>query len=172
VREGTRRLSVLEMRFAIFNRWQEINSPSEGRFLERISPSAYRKSLKESFGNIRAILSQGKDPSLGSSVLGNIASIREEADRAVARVNLFRSVPGLLLDGFRAGVYGASFRGEPIKARPNTGRAVRGTTRRVCPRSRDWRFDSETSGQRPLPPTRGRWSQAPRVRACRHARCR
>ena len=108
---------MLEMRFAIFNRWQEINSPSEGRFLERISPSAYRKSLKESFGNIWAILSHGKDPSLGSSVLGNIASIREEADRAVARVNLFRSVPGLLLDGFRAGVYGASFRGEPIKSK-------------------------------------------------------
>src|SRR5215208_6731987 len=58
-------------------------------------PECLSKFAKESFGNIRAILSHGKDPSLGSSVLGNIASIREEADRAVARVNLFRSVPGL-----------------------------------------------------------------------------
>jgi hypothetical protein len=48
-------------------------------------------------------------------VLGKIETIREEANGAIARVNLFRSVPGLLLDGLRAGVYGASFRGEPLK---------------------------------------------------------
>jgi hypothetical protein len=30
-------------------------------------------------------------------------------------VSLFRSLPPLLLDGLRAGVYGASFRGAPIK---------------------------------------------------------
>ena len=106
--------SVLEMRFAIFDRWQEINSPSEGgRFLERLSPGVFRKSLKESFAGIRAVLSHGKDPSLGSTVLGKIETIREEANGAIARVNLFRSVPGLL-DGLRAGVYGASFRGERV----------------------------------------------------------
>lgn len=109
--------SVLEMRFAIFNRWQEINSPSEGgRFLERLSPGVFRKSLKESFAGIRAVLSHGKDPSLGSTVLGKIETIREEQTGAIARVNLFSSVPELLLDGLRAGVYGASFRGEPIKS--------------------------------------------------------
>ena len=61
----------------------------------------------------------GKDPSLGPTVLGKIEEIREEADGAIARVNLFRAVPGLLLDGLRAGVYGASFRGEPIKSETN-----------------------------------------------------
>lgn len=110
--------SVLEMRFAIFNRWQEI-SDAQGRYLERLSPGVFRKSLKERFAGIRAVLSHGKDPSLGSTVLGKIAEIREEAEGAIARVNLFRAVPELLLDGLRAGVYGASFRGEPIKSETN-----------------------------------------------------
>ena len=115
---GDEASSVLEMRFAIFNRWQEI-SDAQGRYLERLSPGVFRKSLKERFAGIRAVLSHGKDPSLGSTVLGKIAEIREEAEGAIARVNLFRAVPELLLDGLRAGVYGASFRGEPIKSETN-----------------------------------------------------
>ena len=115
-RAGGEAPSVLEMRFAIFNRWQEI-SDAQGRYLERISRGAFRKSLLERFGGIRAILSHGKDPSLGETVLGKIEAIREEANGAIARVNLFRSVPGLLLDGLRAGVYGASFRGTAIKSK-------------------------------------------------------
>jgi hypothetical protein len=67
--------------------------------------------------NIKAILSHGKDLSLGETVLGKIETIREEEDRAVARVKLFPSVPALLLDGLKAGVYGASFRGASIKER-------------------------------------------------------
>src|SRR6266487_58132 len=110
--EGT---AVLDVRFAVFNRWQEINS-SEGHFLERILPGAFSKTIRENLANIRAILSHGKDPSMGQTVLGRIETIREEADGATARVSLFRSVPGLLLDGLRAGVYGASFRGDAIKS--------------------------------------------------------
>jgi phage head maturation protease len=117
VREGMRRRRCWR-RFAIFNRGQEI-SDAQGHYLERLSPGVFRKSLKERFAGIRAVLSHGKDPSLGSTVLGKIAEIREEAAGAIARVHLFRAVPELLLDGLRAGVYGASFRGEPIKSETN-----------------------------------------------------
>jgi hypothetical protein len=106
----------LMVTFALFNRWTEIDSPIEGHFMERVAPGAFRKSIKENLANIRAILSHGRDPSLGQTVLGKIESIREEASSAVARVSLFPSVPGLLLDGLRAGVYGASFQGAPIKS--------------------------------------------------------
>ena len=49
-------------------------------------------------------------------MLGKISEIREEADGAIARVSLFDSVPQLLVDGLRAGVYGSSWRGRPIKS--------------------------------------------------------
>jgi phage head maturation protease len=106
---------ILTMRFALFGRWQEINNP-EGHFMERVAPGAFRKTIRENLANIRAVLSHGKDPSLGNTVLGTIESIEEAPDSASARVSLFRSVPALLLDGLKAGVYGASFRGAPIKS--------------------------------------------------------
>ena len=109
--------AVLNVAFAIFDRWTEINSPSEGHFLERVARGAFAKSIRENLRNIRAILSHGKDLSLRETVLGKIDSMREEEDRAVARVNLFPNVPPLLLDGLRADVYGASFRGASVKER-------------------------------------------------------
>jgi len=114
-RTATEGAPILDITFAIFDRWQEIDSPTEGHFLERVARGAFAKSIRESLSNIKAILSHGKDASLGSTVLGTIESIREEEDRAVARVKLFPSVPALLLDGLKAGVYGASFRGASIK---------------------------------------------------------
>lgn len=147
---------ILSMKFAVFNRWVEIDSPFEGHFMERVAPGAFRKSIKENFANIRAILSHGKDPSLGNTVLGKIESIKEEADWAGARVNLFRSVPGLLLDGLRAGVYGASFRGDRSRIASSTDRAVRRITRTVFPRSHARRFDSRPSGRRRLLPMQRR----------------
>ena len=110
---------ILAVKFALFNRWTEIDSPIEGHFLERIAPGAFKKSISENLKNIRAILSHGKDPSLGETVLGQVQSIQESTEDAVGRVSLFRSVPALLLDGLRAGVYGASFRGLPIKSQFN-----------------------------------------------------
>ena len=107
--------SILSMRFALFGVWQEINS-AEGHFLERIQRGAFAKSIRESLRNIRALLSHGKDPSLGSTVLGKVESIEEAPDAAIARVSLFPSVPPLLLDGLAAQQYGASFRGEAVKS--------------------------------------------------------
>jgi hypothetical protein len=108
---------MMRITFALFNRWTEINSAAEGHFMERISPGAFKKSIKENLVNIRATLSHGKDPALGGTVLGTIETIREESDSASALVSLFRSVPPLLVDGLRAGCYGASFCGSSIKSK-------------------------------------------------------
>jgi len=102
-------------KFALFDRWQEIDNAAEGHFIERISPGAFRKTVSENLNSIKVLLSHGKDPSLGMTVLGKLNSIREEPDGASYDVTLFRSVPQLLIDGLRAGVYGASFRGDAIK---------------------------------------------------------
>jgi phage head maturation protease len=111
--------SILSVKFALFNRWTEIDSPIEGHFMERIAPGAFKKTITENIAGVRAILSHGKDPSLGQTVLGKIESIQENPEDVVGRVSLFRSVPALLLDGLKAGVYGASFRGLPIKSQSN-----------------------------------------------------
>ena len=83
--------------------------------MERLTVGVFRKSIQENLANIRAVLSHGKDPSLGSTVLGTIKTINETADSATARVELFPSVPQLLVEGLVARQYGASFRGEPVK---------------------------------------------------------
>lgn len=84
--------------------------------MERIQRGAFAKSIRASLRNIRALLSHGKDRSLGETVLGKIESIEEAPDAAIARVELFPSVPALLVDGLKAEQYGASFRGSPIKS--------------------------------------------------------
>src|SRR5438034_10778689 len=85
IERSTGGASVLGMKFALYGVWQEINSPAEGHFLERIQHGAFRKSINENLGAIRAVLSHGKDQSLGETVLGKIESITEEADGANAR---------------------------------------------------------------------------------------
>jgi phage head maturation protease len=105
---------VMDVRFAVFDTWQEINSPYEGRFLERIARGAFTKTLREGFDRIKAVVSHGRDANFGETILGKITEIREEDSGAVATVNLFPSVPSLLVDGLRAGVYGASFRGDSL----------------------------------------------------------
>src|SRR6185436_12199414 len=52
----------------------------------------------------------GSDPDLGDKVLGTIDELGED-DRGVAyEVGLFPSVPALVMEGLRAGVYGSSYR--------------------------------------------------------------
>lgn len=109
--------AILNMRFALFGVWQEIDSPVEGHFMKRIQRGTFSKSIRESLRNVPALSSHGKDVALGETILGTIESIEEAPDAAVARVTLFPNVPGPLVDGLRAGVYGASFRGRPIKSK-------------------------------------------------------
>jgi phage head maturation protease len=94
--------------FAVFNRWTEIDSIWEGRFLERISPGSFTRTFRDD--QRKFLLEHGGDPMLGNKPLGDIVEEGEDEVGARYVVDLFGGVPELVLDGLRAGAYGASFR--------------------------------------------------------------
>jgi HK97 family phage prohead protease len=108
---------TLTGRFAVFDRWTEINSAVEGHFMERIAPGAFTKTLKERGNNLPIMFSHGKDPQIGMMTLGRVRDISEEADGVRYAVDLFDGLPQLLVEGLKAGSYGASFRAKLVKDR-------------------------------------------------------
>jgi len=108
VREETTGHPEMVGHFARFNEWAEIDSIFEGRFLERVAPGAFA----DSFAALtpKPLFQHGMDPELGDKVLGAPVEVREDDEGAAYRVPLFPSVPPLIVDGLRAGAYGASFR--------------------------------------------------------------
>ena len=67
--------------FARFGEWAEIHSIHEGHFLERLSPGAFRKTIAENRGRIRALFQHGKDPVVADKPLGPI-EVRAKTPRA------------------------------------------------------------------------------------------
>ncbi len=101
--------------FSRFNNWYEINSWWEGRFIERLAPGAFTKTLRErkDAGEtpIRVLLEHGFDPQVGDKPLG-VPSVLEERDGGpYAEVPLFdTSYNRDLAPALAAGAYGQSFR--------------------------------------------------------------
>lgn len=101
---------VMAGHFAVFDEWTKIDSAYEGRFMERIAPGAFTKTLKENRSAIKVLFNHGNDPTMGDMVLG-IPDVLEEDDYGARyEVPLFDGVPPLVVSGLRAGAYGASFR--------------------------------------------------------------
>jgi len=97
--------------FAVFNRWTEINSWIEGRFMERIAPGAFRKTMRENRQRIRALFQHGRDATVGDKPLGPIETLREDETGGYYEVPLLDTAYNReLLPGLQAGLYGASFR--------------------------------------------------------------
>ena len=90
---------ILRGHFAVFNRWTEINSWIEGRFLERIAPGAFRKTIRENRDRVRVrvLLNHGGDPQLGDKPLGPIEELREDATGAFYDVMLLEGIPELVV---------------------------------------------------------------------------
>lgn len=106
--------------FAVFNQFTEINSAYEGRFLERIAPGAFTKTLKENRDNIRVLFQHGRDPQVGDKPLGPIENVREDENGAAYEVPLLdTSYNRDLIPGLQAGLYGASFRFQVMKEEVN-----------------------------------------------------
>lgn len=104
-------MPTLATRFAVFNQWTEINSYFEGRFLERIAPGAFKKTIRESRDQIKVLFQHGRDPQVGDKPLGPIETLREEPEGPYAEVPLLdTSYNRDLVPGLEAGLYGASFR--------------------------------------------------------------
>ncbi len=101
--------------FSRFGNWYEINSFWEGRFIERLAPGAFKKTLKERKDGgetpIRVLLEHGFDPQVGDKPLG-VPEVLEERDGGpYAEVPLFdTSYNRDLAPALRAGAYGQSFR--------------------------------------------------------------
>ena len=98
---------ILEGRMVPYNVWTEVRSTLEGHFMERIMPGALKKTFQEQASRMRILFHHGLD-SLGKQPIAALEEIRDEADGAYYRARLLPSVPSLILDGLRAGLYGAS----------------------------------------------------------------
>lgn len=116
-------IGTLHGHFAVFNRWTLIDSFFEGRFMERIAPGAFKKTMSENVGAMRCLFNHGKDPTLGLKSLGKIRSLEEDETGARYEVDLFdTSFNRDLLPGLKGEQYGASFRfrvlREDVDSRP------------------------------------------------------
>jgi HK97 family phage prohead protease len=97
--------------FATFNQWTEIDSAFEGRFMERVAPGAFARSLAHDRRALRVLFQHGRDPSIGDKVLGIPSLLREDELGAQYEVPLLdTSYVADLIPGLQAGAYGASFR--------------------------------------------------------------
>jgi HK97 family phage prohead protease len=109
-------LGVMEVRFSAFNKWYEIESYWEGRFLERTVSGSFKKTISERREQIKVLYDHGYDFQVGNKVLGAIDFLEEEGDGPRAEVPLFDTTYNRdLLPGLRAGSYGSSFRFRVIK---------------------------------------------------------
>jgi HK97 family phage prohead protease len=97
--------------FSIFNEWTRIDSIFEGLFMERVAPGAFLRTFAEDRGRMRALFQHGRDPQIGSKVLGSIDTLREDEQGAAYEVGLLdTSYVRELLPGLEKGLYGSSFR--------------------------------------------------------------
>lgn len=103
-------LAKLDITFARFNIWNEIDSWYEGRFLERVAPGAFTKTFQERRDNIVSLFNHGHDPQIGDKVLGPVSEVGERDGGPFMLVELMDTSYGRdLLPGLQRGLYGASY---------------------------------------------------------------
>jgi HK97 family phage major capsid protein/HK97 family phage prohead protease len=114
--EGGDERPILSGHFARFGEWTEIDSVWEGRFLERLDPGAFKKTITENRNGMRVLFQHGQDPQVGDKPLGPIRELREDEDGVYYEVPLLDTSYNRDLEpGLRAGLYGASFRFSVVK---------------------------------------------------------
>lgn len=97
--------------FAVFDRWTDIDSWYEGRFLERVADKAFTRTFKERGDKIRVLYDHGHDPSIGNKPLGAPNVLRSDGVGAYYESELFEATyVDDLMPALRAGQLGASFR--------------------------------------------------------------
>jgi HK97 family phage prohead protease len=97
--------------FAVFNRFTEIDSWYEGRFLEKVAPGSFTDTFIERANKIRVMYAHGHDPSIGDKPLGAPDLMREDTIGAYFESELFDAeYVNQLIPALRAGQLGSSFR--------------------------------------------------------------
>jgi HK97 family phage prohead protease len=111
VRATNGKPDTLTGHLAVFNQWARIDSVKEGRFLERIAPGAFTKTIQENRDGMRVLFQHGKDPQIADKPLGPIEALEEDDTGVRYDVALLdTSYNRELVPGLRAGLYGSSFR--------------------------------------------------------------
>ena len=110
-------VGLLVGRFAVFDEWTVIDSWWEGKFRERISKGAFKKTMRERRASIKVLYDHGYDPSLGNKPLGPIQELKEDDIGAYYEVPLIATDYNrdFMVPALRAGLLGASFRFQVIK---------------------------------------------------------
>ena len=124
-------MPTLTGHLAVFDEWAEINSMAEGHFLERISPGAFTKTIKENLPRMRCLFNHGKDPVFAEKPLGPITSLTPD-DRGLAYevelldtsynrdlVQMLRANPPVLGSSFRFAVTRETFNRKADKSQHN-----------------------------------------------------
>ena len=104
---------ILEGRMMPYDEWTEVNSSTEGHFLERFVPGSLAKTMQERAKRIRVLFEHGLD-FLGRQPIATFDEFRDEEDGGYYASSLLRGVPDLLVEGLRRGVYGSSIRFRPV----------------------------------------------------------
>lgn len=99
---------VLEGRMAPYGEWTEIRSAIEGNFMEQIAPSALKKTAAEKVGKLKVLFEHGFSRSLDRAALGLVQQVDDKEDGAYYRAELLPSIPTIIMDGIRRGLYGTS----------------------------------------------------------------
>ena len=98
--------------FSVFDEWYEVDSVWEGRFLERIRPGSFARTLAERGPSIKALYDHGADPQLGNKPLGPFLELREDDEGGYYEIGLIDTDYNrdFIIPAADAGLLGASFR--------------------------------------------------------------
>lgn len=103
-------IATMTVRFAPYGVWYEVNSWWEGRFLERIMPGAFSKTMVGRKGQIKVLFDHGMDFRTGDRPIGPIDILEDRTDSPYAEVAVLDTSDNRdLVPGLAAGVYGSSF---------------------------------------------------------------
>lgn len=101
---------VMVLRFSAFGVWYEINSWYEGRYLERVLPGAFTKTIVERGDRVKIFFNHGFDMYIDEKILGRPDILEERTDGVYAEVPMLdTSYNRDLIPGLRIGGYGSSF---------------------------------------------------------------
>jgi HK97 family phage prohead protease len=102
---------LLTGQFARFSEWTEINNSREGRFLERIAPGAFTRTMKQDRPRMRILFQHGADPMIGDKPIAALELLGEDQRGGFFGGYLFPVEYALqLVPALRAGQLGSSFR--------------------------------------------------------------
>ena len=105
---------VLTGRMMPYGQWTEIKSRTEGHFFERFAMGSLTKTMTERMRSVKVLYEHGLD-FLGKQSIAEFVRFDDREDGGWYDANLLRSVPELLVEGLRRGLYGSSVRFEPLK---------------------------------------------------------